>query len=312
MVEQTGFNLHSVPETLTKEKYSDIVIIRPPYGITPAKINELSEKLDEEGFLVVTLPHRGDDDQRWWPTDRFREIGDIIFENGNENELENTLAFLQATIGSSFNPAPIQRRIIKVNSSVVGGFYTYLLSHKIFMYCIPDSSIPIRQSDRSKTYRLSMKQKKEEEIRQNLNLLQDNGWHLYEFSKEKRLLPRSHSGGRFQTIEEDFDGLNSLYLGKDGKPHAIVAKSFTEELQDITNNILSIHPIPDEEAGEGHGCNIADLRNGSVLIPPNSQDAPTTFRILTETAAAQIIEAPQGFFDYVSGPRCNITSLSIN
>lgn len=105
----------------------------------------------------------------------------------------------------------------------------------------------------------------------------------------------------------DLDFQMSIFLGRDGKTHAMAAESFVGQ---IPSNSFIIHPVPDSEAQKG-GCNIADLRGGRILIAPNPVDAPIANGILRTYAEATIIDAPQNFLDKGGGLRCSISSFSL-
>lgn len=255
---------------------TDVVVIRPARQVPTEAINHLSKQLTQEGFIPILLPYpsQEDEDLRYFPTDCFREVGNNILSI-SPVVLEDILEKLKQT-RPWLDVDGIAR---KVNICMLpGGHYVYLASKGLFIY-----------DDK--------------------------------FMRGRLALPPDGATDKFKVIEvnthhtlldklgepQDLDFLLSLFEGKDGRAHALVASSFVPRLPNID---LISHVIPDSEALNG-GCNVADLRHGSILISPNRNDAPTTYSVLQQHAKAKLIEAPKGFLDDGGGLRCSISSFSI-
>jgi hypothetical protein len=266
--------------------FTDVAVMRRPRGVDEGDCLDLAKRLAREGFLVVGLARSNE--ESWHPTDRFREIGGMIWNNGKDGEWEATVDFL-----GGIRP---EQDVVDVATSLMGGFYVHLDSHQLLVGSFPGEDWSFERV------------KGRDEA---LDGLRQTGWEVVELPYQPVMLSRVRAGwGKMRAFEMDFDGLVSLFAGNDGQPHAVVAQAVAERVREAVSDKVVVHPIPDLEAGLGHGCNVADLRQGQVLVPPNRGDAPTTMMILRRFAQAKIVEAPPGFFDSTSGPRCNLCSFA--
>ena len=260
------------------QQYSDVVVIRPPESVSEEELSAFVSQLSLRGFLPLVQPHAGtvgydELETGWYPTDRFREVGSWIFDHSID-ELDDVIDFLRRILRYD-QITSIERKIIRVPEAA-GGNYVYHSPFKTFIYAANRISLP---------WDISLRMGIE-------------GWNLS---------PVDTSNTSLNGYEEDLDFLlSSPFLGRDGNLHVISASSFIDKVPPL----FLYHEIPDSEAALG-GCNIADCQNGSLLIAPHPDDAPTTFGILQEFAAADIMTTPRNFLDGGGGPRCSISSFSL-
>lgn len=263
--------------------YTDVVIIRTPKALPESELQKLKAQLSGKGFLpILNYPSERDleeADERFFPADAFREVGTRILE---QYEFDGVLSKLQGEVNNQ-SIENVRNRVEKFD--LKGGDYLHLNPLKIFLY----ASDPYFISRAETAGEVMLDMEKE-------------GWQVFAV-RTGSIVPR---GSNINIRHEDLDFLQSLFIGKDGKPHTIVAECFADRVLPL----FTAHVIPDEEAIRG-GCNVADIRNGSILLPVNRVDAPTTNKILQEFAAAEIIELPPNFLDDGGGPRCSISSFSI-
>ncbi|MBI4226321.1 hypothetical protein HY612_04375 [Candidatus Roizmanbacteria bacterium] len=292
----------SLPFRVTGERKNypsatDVVVIRPPEAVSESEIQGLASILSQRGFISILLPREESRYDRWYPTDSFREVGQWLFESGG-SELEEILQYARNLLPQS-ELESIRSHSVRVPTEFTGGNYVHFDPSKLFVYAEDQMIGP--NPKYSNDFLKRMRKRDEAEIKQVLGMMKKNGWQLVPVRTRGFKLP-----GKTTVNDEDLDFLLSLFQGKDNKPHAIVASSFVGR----TPRKFSTHQIPDSEALRG-GCNIADLRQGKVLVIPNRLDAPTTHRILSQFAhpSINIIETPANFLDGGGGPRCSISAF---
>lgn len=262
--------------------FQDAVMIRPPQTAPMSETKRLASELSAIGFLPIIQPEydpdNPDSDERFFPTDEIREVGSSIFY---------TTPYFIRGINERLKPLLGEQRLkeIKkrqVNIPIDGGNYVYLANQKIFVYTVDAWKNEEEDAPKMKTF---------------TKKLNKQGWEIFNLNVGD-LEKSAHM--------QDLDFFLSVFEGKDDKPHAITAQSFTDRLP----GIFTPHVISNEEAAKG-GCNVADLRQGEILVAPSPIDCPTTNSFLNEFAKAKIISAPEGFLDSGGGPRCAISSFSL-
>jgi len=260
---------------------TDIILIRPPFRVTDDQIAMLAEQLTALQFEPVILPNFAQaggeviDTSRFFPTDRVRTIGPWIIHS-----LFSNLAYLTDAVPEKYvNPL----RQLEVSVYFRGGDFIYSTQHSVFIYT--ENHI-----FNSYNNQLTLDRKA-------LQLLQSSGWNCVPIQ-----------------FPDELDFTQALFTGKDQKLHTIIAQGFASNLIPKEEQYVQmiVHTIPNSEWRKG-GCNIADCRNGSVLILPNHSDAPTTHTIIEEFADPKIsiLESPPGFYEYTSGPRCAISDIPL-
>lgn len=266
----------TIPKGCLDRPFTDVVVIRPPENMPIRVVIGLARRLNKVGFLPVLQPSKGEserwDYEKWFPTDYFREIGDYVF---TRSAGEYHLNYLINEIG-----VQPRRRLVR-DISIAGGNYLHLDGAKTFIYTYERDADPT-------------------EIDDEVSVFKDMGWDLYNIPSLDILL----KDGPYR--EYDLDFLMSVFLGKDGRIHAIAAESFRER---VPSKFMA-HIISDQEALLG-GCNIADLRRGQVLVCANVADAPSVYPILKEYARAKVLQTPRGFLDGGGGPRCSMSSFEV-
>lgn len=276
-----------------KEKassFSDVAWIRIPSKVPGAELEKMRVRLEENGFSSLWVRPTPPDTYGRFPTDVFREVGSSIFVyflpefNDFLDKLEH-----RKLIGES-EIQRISKRIVEF--PIKGGEYLHLDPQKILLYSLRDFQ----------SLKNSVRLERQNILDERISVMRKEGWTVFEVDTKAGLLMKGFYSGH----PHDLDFQMSVFLGRDGKTHALAAESFVEQIP----GAFSIHTIPDPEVQRG-GCNIADLRGGSILIAPNPVDAPTANGILIEYANASIINAPQNFLDQGGGPRCSISSFSL-
>lgn len=271
---------------------TDVACIRPAFGSTEQTLKDFGQQLIDQNIIPVFLPLREQDqfgDDRFFPTDQFRQVGELILA---DIQIDLLLDFL-ATVLSEEQIQNIKERIV-LFKALSGGNYVSLAAHKLLLFSQSNETAIIKDQQK--------RQLATDEIRKIFyTLLVEDGWKVIELdTKPIHLSP-------YIGLPDDLDLYVSLFEGMDGLPHALVAQSFAPYMPEG----IILHSIPDQEAMKG-GCNVADIKQGQILIPVNAQDAPTAVRILKQQAKAVIIEAPPGFYEYGDyGPRCSISGLSL-
>jgi hypothetical protein len=272
---------HSVIENKEFPSYTDIVVVRTPKAVPDSEIQRLKARFYLKGFLpIFNYPDAEDleDDEREFPTDSFREVDNRIFEH--YGGLRSVLKNLKGNVDDQAIETLRERA---VEFDLKGGDYLHLNTLKIFLYA-------------SDPYYVG----KSPEAGKVMLDLEEKGWQVFAV-RTGLIVPKG-----LRVKHEDLDWLQSLFVGKDGKPHTIVPECFAQRVLPF----FTTHIIPDEEAAKG-ACNVADLRDGDILLPVNKEDAPITNQILQEFAAAEIIELPPNFVDGGGGPRCSISSFRL-
>ncbi|MFH1832940.1 MAG: hypothetical protein ABH816_02100 [Candidatus Levyibacteriota bacterium] len=272
------------PEKLPEDK--DVVIIRPPAGINLEEIEELASKLRSRNFLPVIEPEDmglgGIASSRFWPTDHIREVYPWIFRSRPYRPTDCIFKDLEKR---GIDLSRVNEHIVDVGI-LRGGDYVYLEQNKVFTY------------DKGRVFKGNSSLREEEDkVRKVFKMMEKAGWEL---------IPLDISRGEKDKLDLDF--LLSLFLGKDGKTHAIVPEVFFSQIP----SEFKTHTIFDEEVYSG-ACNIADLRRGTVLVVPNENQSPSINRIIKKYVhpSIDIIEAPPNFLERDGGPRCSISSFSI-
>ncbi|MDD3647875.1 MAG: hypothetical protein PHS44_05260 [Candidatus Dojkabacteria bacterium] len=300
-----------IREDETYPKPTCIVVIKPPSRSDTAVLDLFAVQLRKLGMWPV-IQTEGTD--TWFPTDEFRTVGDWIFlpEYGhvdlclmeevlmhvisaNNSQPNSFLYRLQpgSTTTRQFTIMQYQELWPGYNVTyfpIAGGHYIYSSKFKLL----------ICGWGLGNTAKLVAKPKLIGQVDQALTSLHENGWRIeYADALNSSLTP----GGR----REDLDFLMSLYDGRDGEPHVLVAESFERQVPGCIKQ-ANIHVVSTQEAIAG-GCNIADVGNGRYLLAPPKGVAPSVFRVLQETAAAIVIETPIDFHSNGGATRCSISWL---
>jgi hypothetical protein len=277
-------------ETNDLEKFSDLVVIRPPKTVPKNEFDKFVSELVSLNFLPILLPYdESVDVERFYPTDYFRDMGDKIANSG-VGELGLLFRFLQPLLDNNQHKNLVQRQV-ETPIEISGGKYLHLNHQKIMAY----AADRIFGNSEGKYLRRIFR------FFEDLKL---EGWKFLPIDMDGYRIP-----GKAYDSPEDLDFTVSMFLGRNGEPEFIVAESFAKQFPDVG----VVHLIPDEEALKG-GCNIADFRDGTILVYPNEHDTPTTKRILHERAHQdiQLIEGPANFVDGGGGLRCAMTSIRIS
>lgn len=295
-LEKANAFLHFGPESKNLSSARDVVIIRPPKSVSTEKINDLAKKLEERGFLTVIEPEEPEyleagiacGSTRPWPTDFLREIGPWVLRSEPTVPINRILDFVRT---SGVNLGKFYGCIIDVPYSFRGGDYVYLEANKVFVYA-QNRLFKNGSLGRSDSEKIN-----EDRTAKILEMLKSNGWSIYPVDTSL-----------FDMGKPDLDFLLSLFLGGDGKTHAIIPEAFFSQVP----SRFKTHIIPDKEVYSGV-CNIADLRRGSILVIPHEDQAPSTYGIIKKHvhSSIDVIEAPPNFLERDGGPRCSITSFSI-
>lgn len=274
-----------------KNPVTEVAVIRPPGNFTATDIKSFEKLLANQGLLPLVLPCRpggtppGPDN--WWPTDKFRQVGEIIFDNSLENISQAIIRQGRSLLRRPANTREKPVKIIEVSPNFRGGDYIYSVQDKIFCYnrsIFKNAPVEMLELDQ-----------------QALGELRQRSW---------KILPIDCTG--------DLDWNLAIFYGKDNLPHFLMADnllaSLTAQLSPKINlNSAQIHSVPTAEVKQG-GCNVADCRNGKLLILPNKINAPTVNQVIRSQAhpKIQLLETPPNFFDRVSGPRCAISAITLN
>lgn len=283
---------------------TDIAILRPPLKVGEEEMNLLADELLRQNFLPLILPREAiegddgefiEDEARFFPTDRFREVGPWIFERSFFRDFHDIFKIARNILPNQ-DTSQIKERIYTVPGTFCGAQYVYVASKKVFLYSEHAVFPEMHSSPVVAEYQFWQR----DFVKVMFGMMRYEGWDIQPVNTEGMYL------GSDSDWEEDLDFLVSLFEGSDGMVHAIAASSFTSRVPDI----FEVHEISDSEALRG-GCNVADCRNGSVLISPHESDAPTTNEILTKFGKAKVIMAPENFLDGGGGPRCSISTFSL-
>ncbi len=279
---------------------NDLVVVRRPEGFDDKRLRPLIDQLINIKFLPIILNPSDRDpagfpfsEERFFPTDKFRSVGKFIITNDQERLHEIINSVKDQTNNRKIL---LKGQILKVGDSFRGGDFLYVPQHGIFMYSI-----------RGILRTRSRPPPSNKEDFQTLGTLKNNGF--------PNIIDVMQSGQRLRTTDEDLDYFVSLFPGSDNRVHALVAEEFFKEFVEETQNKAPgfvYHRIPSNEVHKS-GCNIADLRNGSLYILPSVHDAPRVHESFRANImrGVQVIEAPQGFHEHHSGLRCAITSVPI-
>lgn len=276
--------ISQTPEIQEREKFTDLVVIRPPKDVPNEQTAELVSNLESKGFMPYVQPRlvnewEYDFDVKWFPTDAFRDLGGfVLINNSRMDELDQVFKNLPDLAPDK--KLNIESRLVEF--PLAGGNYLHLNDQKVFIYDPHRLDYPDNIT----------------KIKKELAKMTQDDWKVYEVSTAKI--------GYFNKFGQDLDFWMSLFVGKDGKAHAIAAERFADRVP----KDFMVHTVPEEEGHKG-GCNIADLRNGTILVAPNHKDTPTTHQILNEFSKAKILETPPGFIDGGGGPRCSISAISL-
>lgn len=278
------------PESFYNRIPTEVVLIRPPKGIADSDVYPIIEGLCSNGFIPVVLPSDdaskyGIDHDRFFPTDFIRQIGTTLISS-KPDEFEQLNRYVIDSLNLPMERIP-QTPILEVPHTFRGGDFIYLTSHKIFIF----NSTRILEKD-------ALQVIKKFTDRAFITLL-SKSWNVVGMPLDK---------------DDELDFNCSVFLGRDNLPHYIIAEDF-HPMEEFLREAIPhqfIHGIPQYEANQG-GCNIADLRNGNVLIAPHRTNAPTTVDILMEYAnpKTHIIHTPSNWYERLSGARCSISAWSL-
>lgn len=279
---------------------SDIVFIRRPSieQVPEAAYQTFMSRLRDVGFVPVSiLPNAKHeyDDSYIFPTDSYREVGPHVVYN-TTGEWDSVTDYLRLNYPSLANRITVPQLY---QTNFTGGDYVYHANQGVFVYA----------DNRVVSYMRFGNQERDATNDPEVFVNTLATWGISQIipvNTENVRLP-VHPGKTYP-FEADLDFLLSLYQGKDGQLHAIVAESMLNRLPEKVPFV--IHTISDREASYG-GCNIADLRGGKVLVLPDPTHTAQTHQIIEDFPPdVEVIIAP---FDYVDGggPRCSMSSVSL-
>ncbi len=316
-VRKTPFAPRLMVEPGEVRDITDIVVIRQPSRVPIGQFNEFGMKLAGMGFLPVVIPSHplpvNDDDgnERYFPTDSYREVGDIVFDNSLVGDLRKIGQVVRAnpTLFSRFEDVSV--RVNDVPLEFRGGDFVtspIRVNGSKLMVFSQEKFFPKMKHAGSASLQASFN-RRNEGVSKGLSFLTEAGWRVVPVST--RGMSLASIWHRRTSVDQDLDFLLSLFAGNDGKVHGICAESMRKRLA-VLDDAVMLHTITDKEALQA-GCNIADCRGGRVLVHPHRDNCPTTYAILRGNASPEVslIEAPLNFLDGGGGPRCAISSISI-
>jgi hypothetical protein len=286
--------------------FTEVALIRPPFSISEQTMQKVALRLAALQIIPILLPFADDTNpdignERIFPSDNIRQVGRFIFER--------TPGFVTSVLTPLERHMPyemaenIARRTM-LEPSFVGRSAVYESRSKLLIYDETEVFKPVDQADN--WFNRSIESTKLQ--------LEQAKWKMAPINTHKTAL----KGSLERTNSLDF--LLSLFSGKDGNPHAIVATSFKHLFMNqwkrrYPDKPIMCHETNDDEALKC-GCNIADLKNGTVLLTPPREQTFIVHTIL-ETYAhphIKILELPIDFIEGGSlygGTRSQISSFSL-